>query len=216
MPVQGDVTSLMQTGPFYEHYILPDDKISLSIWNHDDLSIGSVFNIYNSNEAYGKWVVVEANGHVQLPKLGNVRMGGLTCSEASEKLSQLYAEYLIDPIVVVKVLNREVTVLGEVRTPGTYILEKERNTLTDLIGKAQGFETYADYKKVQLIRNGISYTIDLTTLDDSMSHMLVVETGDIINVPSRNGKTFDRKITTLIPLASVITALGVVASIFLR
>ena len=38
----------------YQHVLAPDDKISISVWNHDDLSIGSSFSIYNTNESFGK------------------------------------------------------------------------------------------------------------------------------------------------------------------
>ncbi|RZJ33961.1 MAG: hypothetical protein EOO18_08660, partial [Chryseobacterium sp.] len=39
--------------PNYEYKIRKDDKITLSVWGQDDLSVGSVYGIYNSNEVYG-------------------------------------------------------------------------------------------------------------------------------------------------------------------
>ena len=89
------------------HYqtIKTDDKISLSIWNHDDMSIGSVFSIYNSNEAYGKWVLVDKAGFVSFPKIGKVKVSGLNCPQAADTLQALFAKYLVDPIIVVKVFK---------------------------------------------------------------------------------------------------------------
>jgi polysaccharide export outer membrane protein len=160
-------------------------------------------------------VLVDAAGYTMLPKLGKVRLGGLTCVEAADTLANLYSAFLVDPILVVKVLNRDVTILGEVRTPGKYILEKESNTLTEIIGNAQGFEFYADKKKVQLIRNNKSYQIDFTKLQDN-NYQILVQAGDVINVPTRRGKAIDKKAPTLIPFASAITALAVIASIVLK
>ena len=120
------------------HLIKTDDKVSVSIWNHDDLSIGSLFGIYNSNEVYGKWVLVNESGVASLPKIGAVKLGGLTTTEAADHLKGPYSKFIKDPIIVVKVLNREVTILGEVATPGNYLLEKESNTLFELLGKAGG------------------------------------------------------------------------------
>jgi len=212
----GNAEALLTDGQAHISVIQPDHKISVSIWNHDDLSIGSVFSIYNSNEAYGKWVLVNDSGEVVLPRVGKVRLGGLTCPAAADTLEQLYAPILVDPVIVVKILNREVTVLGEVRTPGVYLLEKEKNTLTELIGKAQGFERYADLERVQLIREGVSYELDLTELNQPSYHSLVMQAGDLLHVASRKEKRLDEKAPTIIPFASALTAVAVFFSIFAR
>jgi len=211
----GSISDLINGDENYHHVIQKDDKISLSIWNHDDMSVGSVFSIYNSNEAYGKWILVDEHGQVVLPKIGTYAIGGLTCPSAADSLKNRYAKFLVDPVIVVKVLNREVTLLGELRTPGTYILEKEKNTITEVLGMAEGFANYADLAKVQVIRNGVSYNLDLTKLDESLLHNIVIESGDIIHVPSKRGKSLDQKAPTLIPFSSSLTAIAVVISILL-
>lgn len=211
---ENDINELLRIDTVYEHHISVDDKLSVSVWNHDNMSIGSLFGIYNSNEVYGKWVLVDAEGYAMMPKIGRVRLGGLTCVEAADQLTQQYAEILVDPILVVKVLNRDVTILGEVRTPGKYILEKEKNTITEILGNAQGFEFYADKKNIQLIRNNKSYRIDFTKLVDN-NYQLLIQSGDVINVPTKRGKAIDKKAPTLIPFASALTALAVIASIIL-
>ena len=212
---QNDLTELLTKDTTYQHKITVDDKLSISVWNHDNMSIGSLFGIYNSNEVYGKWVLVDAVGYAMLPKLGKVRLGGLTCVEAADTLTALYSDFLVDPILVVKVLNRDVTILGEVRTPGKYILEKESNTLTEIIGSAQGFEFYADKKNIQLIRNNKSYRIDFTKLHNN-NYQILVQAGDVINIPTRRGKAIDKKAPTLIPFASALTAVAVLVTLIIR
>jgi polysaccharide export outer membrane protein len=212
---QNNITDLLTTDSTYQHVITVDNKLSVSVWNHDNMSIGSLFGIYNSNEVYGKWVLVDAAGYIMVPKIGRVRLGGLTCVEAADTLASLYSKILVDPNLVVKVLNRDVTILGEVRTPGKYVLEKQKNTLSEIIGNAQGFEFYANKKKVQLIRNNKSYQIDFTKLVDN-NYQILVQAGDVINVPTRRGKSIDKKAPTLIPFASALTALAVIASVILK
>jgi len=212
---QNNIAELLTLDSTYEHRITVDDKLSISVWNHDNMSIGSLFGIYNSNEVYGKWVLVDAAGYIMVPKIGRVRLGGLTCIEAANTLTALYSNTLVDPNLVVKVLNKDVTILGEVRTPGKYIIEKERNTLTEIIGNAQGFEFYADKKKIQLIRNNKSYQIDFTKLVDS-NYQILVQAGDVINVPTKRGKSIDKKAPTIIPFASAFTALAVIVSLIAR
>ena len=196
------------------HRLGPDDKVSVSIWNHNDLSVGSIFGIYNSNEVYGKWVMVRQNGEVTLPKIGNVKIGGLTTEEAAERLQKSYSKFIVDPIIVVKVLNREVTVLGEVLTPGTYLLEKEENTLFEMIGMAGGLDFYAEKRKVKLIRKGKEYLLDLTNMDEFEANNITLHSGDIVYIPTRKGKILDKKAPTLIPFAGAITTIAVIISMF--
>ena len=202
--------------PIKPYAIKTDDKVSVSIWQHDDLSIGSIFGIYNSSEGYGKWVMVDEQGNVTLPKLGIFPMAGLTQAQAADTLRKQLSTFLVDPIVVVKVLNREVTVLGEVRTPGNYLLDKQDNNLCELIGRAQGFTDYANVRSIMLQRNGRSYLVNLDELNASERDALQVMAGDIIDVPPLRGKRLDKKAPTLIPFASVMTAIAIAFTTFIN
>jgi polysaccharide export outer membrane protein len=209
------IQDLLTIDATYQHIISVDDKISISVWNHDNMSVGSLFGIYSSNEVYGKWVMVDVAGYIMVPKIGKVRVAGLTCIAAADKLALIYSKILVAPNLVVKVLNSEVTILGEVRSPGRYILEKQENTLTEIIGSSQGFNFYADKKKIQLIRNNKSYQIDFTKLLNN-NYQIIVQSGDVINVPSRKGKLLDKRASTIIPFSSVITAFAIIFSIVSR
>lgn len=212
-----DVSNLIHSDSFFiAEKIKTDDKISISIWNHDDMSFGSAFSIYNSNESFGKWILVNNEGYVNLPKIGNIKLAGYSCDEAKTILKEKYKTYLVNPIIVVKVLNRQVTILGEVRTPGIYILEKEKNSLSELIGRSEGFATYADLEKIQIIRNGNSYIIDMTQLDLYKSCDLIVRSNDIIHVPSKKGKKLDQQAPTIIPFASIVTSVGIILTVILN
>jgi len=208
----GDVTQLIKTSKYYQYTIQSDDKLTLSIWNHDDLSIGSLFSIYNSNESYGKWVVVDSSGYVNLPQLGAVYAKGKSCQQFSDSLSLLFGKYLINPVIVVKVINREVTMLGEVKSPGNYLIEKETNSLYELIGKGEGLTSYANVKRIQLIRNDTSYVLNLAQLGPNYS--INIQADDIVYIPAKRGKIIDQKAPTIIPFASAFTAIAVLFSVF--
>jgi len=212
----GSIYDLLPTDTSYQHIIRTDDKLSLSIWNHNDLSIGSVFSIYNSNESFGKWVLIDEDGNAQLPKIGEVHLAGMNCTQAADTLMQLYAVHIKDPIIVAKVLNRHATVLGEVRTPGYFVLEEEEVNLMDLIGKAQGFTDYADLSDVRLIRDNKSYFMDLQEIDEVFYHSIIIHSDDIVVVSSKKGKALDQKAPTLIPFASALTAIAVFATLIVK
>ena len=81
------------------------DKITISIWGHEDLSIGSVNSVYSSNEETGKWVVVDDDGMVNLPKIGRVKIAGYTTKEANFFLEQQYLQHLKDPIINLSLIH---------------------------------------------------------------------------------------------------------------
>jgi len=203
----------------YQYIIQKDDKISVSVWDNDDLSVGSVYGEYNSNEVYGKWLMVDANGEIMVPKLGNKKVAGLTVIDAEVMLKKDLAKLLVNPIVKLKVLNKEVTVLGELKSPGHFLLEKENNSLVEVLGKAGDFDFYADKKNIRVIRtvgNEVkTVRIDLTTYDNLYAKNIQIHPGDVIYVPAKNGKQWDKRSgSTIIPATAVITTIAVLANLF--
>lgn len=200
-----------------EYKIRKSDKLSMSIWGHDDVSIGSLFGVYNSNEVYGKWVFVDAEGNVMLPKLGKTHLFGMSLREAGSFLSEKYAAYLVDPIIVVKVLNKEVSVLGDVIKQGRFPLEKEFISLVDILAVAGGFDSYANKKEIKIIRGGIEnpieYVVDLTSMPNYQLSNIAILPDDVIYVPSRKGKMFDRRSTSILPITSVLSTIAIIISV---
>lgn len=196
----------------YQHIIQPDDKLSLSIWNHNDVSIGSTFSIYNANESFGKWLLVHQDSLITLPQLGLVKVGGLTCNEATDLLVKLYSKKLKNPIIAVKIMNKKVTVLGEVNQPGVYILEKEQTRVAEILGEAQGLTYYANKSRIQLIRNNKAYLLDFTA-KNALEYNVLLHSGDVINILSKNEKRLDKKAPTIIPFASLVSSIAILYSV---
>ncbi|WP_343662395.1 polysaccharide biosynthesis/export family protein [Chryseobacterium mucoviscidosis] len=199
--------------PNYEYKIRKDDKITLSVWGQDDLSVGSVYGIYNSNEVYGKWLLVDINGNIEIPKLGTTPVVGKTLPELKEEIKTKLKKWLVNPIVDVKVLNKEIAVMGEVRNPAVIQVDKDQNTLLELVSKAGGFEMYANLKSIKILRqegeNVRVTNIDLTKMKDVPNQNILLHPGDYIIVPSKKSKDFDKRISTIIPFATVTSAAAI-------
>jgi len=188
----------------------PNDKLSISIWGHEDLSVGSVHNIYNVQEETGKWLMIDSKGEVNLPQVGIVKLEGLTLNEAKINLEKVYGKLIVNPIINLRVLNNEVTILGEIQKAGIYIYSADNIRVVDLVAKASGFTDYAKTTNIKIIRGKESFVIDLTNtaLNDTK-----VFPGDVVYIPPTGGKRFDRFTSKLIPLASLITAIALVYSV---
>lgn len=201
----------------YEYIIQPEDKLSVSIWGHDDLSVGSVFGIYNSNEVYGKWVLVDKEGRVSLPQLGQVKVANLTTRQLTDSLKVQYSKFIQKPIIVVKVLNKRVSLLGAVKQASSVILDEDQIPLLDLLAKAEGFDYYADRSQLKLVRKKeglpVEYIIDLTQMETYEQSNIMIRPGDVIYVPNKNGKAFDKKSNRMVPFLGVISSIAVLISV---
>ena len=214
------IDSLFRENPdSYEYRIRTDDKINIGIWNNDDISVGSVYGIYNSGEGYGKWLLVDAHGEVAVPKIGNLKVRGLTLPEMRKLLIDTLSHTIRTPVVDIKILNKDVTVLGEVKTPGKIHLEKEKNTLVEILGLAGDFDLYGNKAKVQVLRTFNdtvrTITLDLTRVDKLAANDILVHPGDIVFVPSRKRKQWDKTASsTIVPAASATTAILLILKTF--
>jgi polysaccharide export outer membrane protein len=101
---------------------------------------------------YSDEFTVDVNGSIALPRLGQVRVAGLTLGPLQDTVRVRFAEYLRDPVVTVTVLRR-VGLQGEVRAPGLYFVEPT-TTLRDVIAQGGGLTEAANPSQVDVVREG--------------------------------------------------------------
>lgn len=202
----------------YQHIIEIDNKVNISVWGQDELSIGSVYGIYNSNEVYGKWLMVDANGNIEIPKIGTMMVKGMTLPMLKDSIKSLISQWIANPIVDVKVMNKEITLLGEFRNPAVIHVDKDNNSLLELVAKAGGFEYYANLKNIKVLRQDGPKVkianIDLTIASDEGARNIQLRPGDIIIAPSKKNKEFDKRISTIIPIATSATSAAILIGAF--
>lgn len=132
--------------------------------------------------------LVSVDGNISMPILGEVKVVNKTLSDIESDIITILEEegHLLNPTVVVRILNAKVTVLGEVNRPGTYGYTEQFITLPQALGYAGDVTIGADRKQVWLIReeNGKRqyYKIDLTKTDWFDSPAYTIKQNDIIYV----------------------------------
>lgn len=210
--------SIFYDNPDYQYHIQVDDKVNISVWQQDELSIGSVYGIYNSNEVYGKWLLVDRNGNIEVPRLGTMNVEHMTVVSLKDSLATRFGEWLVNPIVDVKIMNKEISILGEVKNPQVITLDTEQSRLLNIIARANGFEFYADIKRIKVLRQvGQDVhvaNIDLSQADSYLKRNIALYPGDVVIVPARNAKRLDRQLSNIIPFTSVATAVAILFNAF--
>ncbi len=201
-----------------EPTLLPGDKITISIWGHIDLSIGSINSAFVTDEATGRWVMLDKQGEVNLPKIGRTNLKGYNVKEAAYFLEELYAKHIQNPVINVRIINHFVTILGEVNKPGKYQLDNEDLSLVELLGQTEGYTKYAKLNDIQLIRkvNGqmVKFPIDFSTLNALNKQNASIKPGDIVYIPPTKKKASDLTMNRVIPVASILTGIAIVVSSF--
>jgi polysaccharide biosynthesis/export protein len=125
--------------------------------------------------------LVELNGVVKFPVIGEVKVDGLTLRQAEEMTQKEYAKYFKEPFTVINFVNKRVTVLG---APGGLVipLTNQNITVVEVLALARGLSNDAKADNIKLIRNERVYQLDFSTIDGYRKSNMLVEPGDIIYV----------------------------------
>lgn len=92
--------------------------------------------------------LIDINGHIEFPVLGSLKIGGMTRTEATDYLKDRLKEYIKDPIVNIRLANFTISVIGEVNTPGTFVIQDEKVTLNQALGLAGDLTIYGKRNNV--------------------------------------------------------------------
>lgn len=130
--------------------------------------------------------LVDKDGAINFPELGRIHVSGLSVKQVEEKIYKELSQYIKDPTVSVRIINSKITVIGDVKKPGTFTLSEEKITLPQAIGLAGDLSIKGDRHNVLIIRNNggkrISKRIDLTESDWMNSDFYYLKQNDIVYV----------------------------------
>jgi protein involved in polysaccharide export with SLBB domain len=134
-------------------------------------------------------LLVDIEGNVNIPPIGNIAVGGLTLLEATRRISDHARAFFRFADVSVAVLSPrsfEVAVTGEVERPGASLVSAARR-LQDVILGAGGATPRGSVRRVLVTRNGAERAYDLLRfeLGGDVSQNPLVEEGMRIHVPPR-------------------------------
>jgi polysaccharide biosynthesis/export protein len=115
--------------------------------------------------------IVDANGIITLPVLGEIKCAGQTNDELKNELRLRLKDYLVDPIITVRITNFQVTVIGEVTRPVVVPVVGERINVLQALGAAGDMSIYSKRFNVKVMRN-INDTMQVANLDFNKSSVM--------------------------------------------
>jgi polysaccharide export outer membrane protein len=137
---------------------------------------------------------VNRDGYVNYSFVDSIYVKGLTVEQARDEIQKSLGEYFKDVNAFVKLVNFQITILGDVGSPGTYTIDSEEINILQALGHAGGINEYGEAQKVMLVRkspNGsiIEY-IDLTDNGLLQSEYFYLLPDDVLYVSTRGSKPF--------------------------
>ncbi|WP_431108839.1 polysaccharide biosynthesis/export family protein [Winogradskyella poriferorum] len=136
--------------------------------------------------------LIDYDGNIDFPVLGKLKVAGLNRTELTAMLVKKISEYANNPIVNVRLSNFTITILGEVRNPGTFTIQDERITVLEALGLADDLTIFGKRKNVLLIREVDGKKkfakIDLTSVNAVNSPVYYLQQNDVIYVEPNNAK----------------------------
>jgi|TARA_B110000263_G_scaffold51560_1_gene43148 polysaccharide export outer membrane protein len=178
-----------------KHRIEIGDILMIKVISRNEEST-KMFNIEtNTNNAnttttaanlYLNGFTVSQEGTIDLPNVGYINIVNQTLEEAKATIINMAKEYIIDPFVIVKLANFEVTVLGEVNNPGTFPVYKENLTIFDALAMAGDINDYGNLRKIKIVRSNNNkkkvYFFDLTESSILNSNFYYLNNKDLVYV----------------------------------
>lgn len=168
--------------------VRPEDKLQITVTSRDP-QLASIFNLpvvtnrlgQNAN-AYGtttnystnnsseglSFYTVSPQGTIDFPVLGSLHIAGMTRNEVAAFIKgEIVGRNLIkDPTVTVEFINTGVSVLGEVKTPGRYNINRDQITILDALAMAGDLDIQGSRENVRVLRKEGNetkvYIVDLT------------------------------------------------------
>jgi len=162
---------------------LPNDyKISLN----DQFTVilsGSKEAIFDLN--------VNLDGTILFPELGSISVAGESFQDIKDKLRNLIDQSYIGAEIDLSLKNlsaKKVTIVGAVKTPGTYLVNPF-STISSALGYSGGISEIGTLRNIRLIRiDGKIYDFDLYKLliNGDRSDDITIESGDVIIIDAAN------------------------------
>ena len=200
------VEQAVQPGNLYDAKIMPKDLLTIAVSCTSpelavpfNLTIASSASVAAGNSQLTTQPVlqqylVDNEGTINFPVLGELKVGGLTKEETEKMIVEKLKPYIKEvPIVTVRMVNYKISVLGEVGHPGTFTINNEKVNLLEALAMAGDMTVYGLRDNVKLIReneNGKQeiITLDLNKAETILSPYYFLQQNDVVYVTPNQAK----------------------------
>jgi polysaccharide export outer membrane protein len=152
----------------------------------------AAFNVPAGTNSPTTGYQVNSTGSIDIPVIGLVKAAGLTKLQLQTLLAERISPYVKDPLVLVRFVQFNVNVLGEVRAPGTKTFQTDRVTIVDAISVSGDMTEFGKKEDVMVIREETDkrryYKVDMRSGSLFQSPVYLLQPNDIVYVGANHIK----------------------------
>lgn len=160
-------------------------------------NVSNAGNLQANNSIYISSYTVNDSGYIPFPYIEKLMVKDLYVDDAQRLLQDSIAKYANFAVVIMKYVNFNVTVLGEVTKPGAVMVDNDQITIFQAIGMAGDMTDYANRNTVSVLRKTISGTrmisVDLTNRSVFESECFYLMPDDVVYIAPMVAKKFGLK-----------------------
>jgi len=204
--------------PKTQKIILPFDRIYIRILSIDPQT-RLIFDfpneaLYSDASTNIIGYLVDESGNIDFPFVGKINLGSLSLADAATKIQTALTEYVANTTIIVKFIESQVSVLGEVQRQGLYTFSQDKLNIYEALALGGGITRYGNRKSVILIRQEgdkiMHHKLNLADSKISSKDVYYVLPNDIIVVePLKSISTSYQNITYTTILTSIKTLVAV-------
>jgi len=136
--------------------------------------------------------LVNDEGNIDFPYIGNIAIAGLTLSQIKEKMYSILQKYMDTFTLQVQLTDNQYTILGEIKAPGQYGMSKDQLTLYEAVAIAGDLTVYGKRDQVKIMRPTETGTktilVDLTDKNIIDSEQYYILPNDLIYIEPKRAK----------------------------
>ena len=198
------VEQTVQQKNLYDAKIMPKDLLTIVVsctspelavpFNLTVATQNNVATTSTTTQPVLQQYLVDNDGKINFPVLGELKVGGLTKKEAEQMIVEMLKPYITEtPIVTVRMVNYKISVIGEVARPGTFTISNEKVNLLEALAMAGDMTVWGLRDNVKLIREGADGKQEIVTLDMNKAETILspyywLQQNDIVYVTPNKAK----------------------------
>lgn len=214
---KGDTTSQFVNERTLSYLIQPGDNLYIKVVSLDEktsnlfnpLESSSGGSNVNDQSIYLNSYTVSDKGNIEFPLAGEILVQNLTTDQVKERIQTILDQYLKETVLIVKLVNFNLTILGEVRRPGQYKVYQSEINVFEAIAMSGDLTEFADRREVTIVRQTKSGSeiihVDLEKANVLSSDYYYLKPNDMIYVKPLKIKQYG---FTTFPYALIFTTIS--------
>ncbi|RPD43528.1 polysaccharide biosynthesis/export family protein [Paracnuella aquatica] len=214
-----------------EPVIQKNDLLNIRIRSASlDETVDQLYNLQTGNAGAAQAnnplnaYLVDQRGEIEMPRIGVLKVEGLTKSQLADRIKEKLKAELADPMVNIRFQNFRVSIMGEVSAPGVQTVPVENLTILEALAMAGDITQFGNKTAVKVLRENDGQrrlgVIDLTSAKMFESPYYQLQQNDILLVQATRYKARNAEQQRIAQqvgfVLTIVTSIAVVYNIFTR